>query len=342
MGFHVRLDDDSTKLVELVSTDPSKVLGKLYSAYMLFLVGEPDQSELKWLLNNAKALDSLTGDDIAYAVFAERFKVRLETGEFNAAGGRRPTNVGEASVADINTPRGVTRLVKNGTFGMVVGGDELTAITYGTDRVARGLGIIDKLPCMVVVDAVPAEDLCVIHLDEQLTGSLMQLLRKSIAEFSSDEGSKKVKSWAEKIIRLQDLIISESAKADRLQKDIDAKTFRIAQMKKAIASGSAQDTPQFRDAQQKFTDDRHALQDELERFPQTRDQRLGEIDQELEELLIEYQRHAHLHFSTIFKKQVRALGLHSKLAAGRATTMGYIGSFLKPDILLKVWGLMHP
>ena len=65
MGFHVRLDDDSKKIVDLVSTDPSKVLGKLYAAYMLFLVAEPDQAELKWLLDNAKALDSLTGDDIA-------------------------------------------------------------------------------------------------------------------------------------------------------------------------------------------------------------------------------------------------------------------------------------
>jgi hypothetical protein len=59
MGFHVGLDDDSSKLVQLVSTDPSKVLGQLYAAYMLFLVGETDQAELKWLLDNAKALDSL-------------------------------------------------------------------------------------------------------------------------------------------------------------------------------------------------------------------------------------------------------------------------------------------
>jgi hypothetical protein len=336
MGFHVRLDDDSRKLVEFVSTDPSKLLGKLYAAYMLFLVAEPDQAELKWLLDNAKALDSLTGDDIAYAVFAERFKIKLETDEYNpAAPGRRPRNVGQASVADINTPRGVTRLVKDGTFGMVVDGDELTAITYGTDRVARDLGIIDKLPCLVVIDAVPSEDLCVIHLDEQLTGSLMQLLRKSIAQFSVDGGSKKLKAWAEEIIRLQDLIASENAKAEKLQKEIDAKTFRISQMTKAIASGSAQDSPQVRDALQKFIDDRQALQDELERFPQTRDERLGEIDQDLEDLLIEYQRHTDLRFSTIFKQQVRGLGLHSKLAAGKATTMGYIGSFLKPDTLLK-------
>jgi hypothetical protein len=267
---------------------------------------------------------------------------KLETGEYNPTPGRRPKNVGEASVADINTPRGVKRLVKDGTFGMVVNGDELTAITYGTDRVARELGILDKLPCMVVIDAVPSEELCVIHLDEQLTGSLMQLLRKSIAQFSIDDGSKKVKAWAEEIIRLQDLIASENAKGEKLQKAIDSKTFRIDQLKKAIVYGSAQDSPQVRDALQKFIDDRQALQDELERFPQMRDQRLGEIDQDLEDLLFEYQRHADLHFSTILKKQVRALGLHSKLAAGKATTMGYIGSFLKPDILLKVWGFMHP
>lgn len=342
MGFHVGLDDDSSKLVQLVSTDPSKVLGQLYAAYMLFLVGETDQAELKWLLDNAKALDSLTGDDLAYAVFAQRFTVKIKTGEFNVAPARRPRNVGKASVADINTPRGVRRLIKDGAFGMVVDGDELTAITYGTDRVARELGIIDKLPCLVVIDAVPAEDLCVIQLDEQLTGSLMKLLRQSIAQFSVDDGSKKVTAWAGKIIRLQDLIAVENAREEELRKELDAKTFRIKKLKEALIDGSAEEIPPVGKALEKLLERQKALQSELERFPEVRDERLGEIDRDLGALLIEYQRHSHLHFSTILKKQVRALGLQSKIAASKATAMGYIGSFLKPDILLKVWGFMNP
>jgi hypothetical protein len=339
VGFHVRLDDDSKKIVDLVSTDPSKVLGKLYAAYMLFLVAEPDQAELKWLLDNAKALDSLTGDDIAYAVFAERFKVRLETGEHRP---RPPKNVGEASVADITSPFGVTRLVKNGAFGMVVDGDEVTAITYGTDRVARELGIIDKLPCMVVIDAVPSEELCVIQLDEQITGSLMQLLRKSIAQFSADEGSKKVKALARDIIRLQDRISAEDATGAKIHKSIEEKTSKIEKLEKAMARGGAQANLRVQQTLQKSTSDRQVLQDQLEEFAKKRDERLGAIDQDLEELLIQYQRDADLHFSTIFKKQVKALGLNSKLAAGKASTLGYLGSFLKPDVLLKVWGFIHP
>jgi hypothetical protein len=38
--------------------------------------------------------------------------------------------------------RGVTRLVKNGAFGIVKDGDKLTAIPCGTDQVAGELGII--------------------------------------------------------------------------------------------------------------------------------------------------------------------------------------------------------
>jgi len=81
--------------------------------------------------------------------------------------------------------------------------------------------------------------------------------------------------------------------------------------------------------------------DELDRYPKTSSVRLSEIDQDLKDLLISYQRNSELHFSTIFKKHIRLLGLHSKLAAGKATTASFVGSFLKPEVLLKVWSFMH-
>src|SRR5437870_5489894 len=127
MGFHVSVDDESERLIQLVRSDPSKVFGRLYSAYLLFLIGAPDEAELRWLLENAKALDSLTGQHLAYAVFAKQFKIKLRTHAM--ASDRPPRNVGQVRTKSAIESKSVTRLVKAGEFGMVVDGDEVTAIT---------------------------------------------------------------------------------------------------------------------------------------------------------------------------------------------------------------------
>src|SRR4051794_2560581 len=98
MGFRIELDKKSDELVRLVQSDPSRVFGRLYSAYMLFLIGEPDQNELKWLLDHAKSLDSLTGDHIAYAVFAKQFQIRLRTYRPDETSRRSPMVLGELNL----------------------------------------------------------------------------------------------------------------------------------------------------------------------------------------------------------------------------------------------------
>jgi hypothetical protein len=337
MGFHVDLDDNSRRIVDLVKSDPGKILGKPYAAYMLFLITEHDQAELKWLLDNAKSLDSLTGDDIAYAVFAQRFNVRLR---INEPATRKPKHLGNAEVANMDTPSGVTRLVNSGKFGMVMDGDEFTAITYATDKIASELQITDKLPCMVIVDAVPAEEPCIIKLDEQITGSLIQLLRKSIARFSADEGSKKVKAWARVILSLQDRIAREDAAGEKIRKTIGQKTVRIEKLEEAKTHGQA--NLRLDQTLQKAMADRDALQARLAEFAANRDECLAAVDDELYEVLGQYKRHSELHFSAIFSQQVRELGLNSKLAAGKATALGYLGSFLKPDTIMKILSYVNP
>jgi hypothetical protein len=337
MGFHVQLDDDSRRIVDLVKTDPGKILGKPYAAYMLFLITEHDQAELDWLLDNAKALDSLTGNDIAYAVFAQRFNVRLRV---NEPATRKPKRLGDAEAANMDTPAGVTRLVNSGKFGMVIDGDELTAITYATDKIASELDITDKLPCMVIIDAVPAEEPCIIKLDDQITGSLIQLLRKSIARFTADEGSKKVKAWARVILGLQDRIAREDVAGEKLRKSIGQKTARIEQLEETKIRGKA--NLRLDQTLQKSMADRDALQAKLEEFAAKRDERLAAVDDELYKVLGQYKQNSELHFSTIFSQQVRELGLNSKLAAGKATALGYLGSFLKPDTIMKILSYVHP
>src|SRR5688572_28021152 len=79
MGFHVRIDESSQQLLNLLSVEPAHVFGRLYSAYLIFLATEHDKAQLDWLVSNAAALDSLTGRHLAYAVFAKSFPIRLRS-----------------------------------------------------------------------------------------------------------------------------------------------------------------------------------------------------------------------------------------------------------------------
>lgn len=341
MGFHVRLDEQSEELVRLVQSDPSTVFGRLYSAYMLFLIGERDENELKWLLDNAKALDSLTGRHVAYAVFAKEFKVRLRT--HSLATDRSPTVVGRIGIGDLQSTHDVTRLVKDGRFGMVVDGDEITAITYGTDLVARELGLIDRLPCVVIVDAVPAKSLCVVKLDREVTASLMILLRKSIAKFQASEGDTTIRRDAELLLEVQRSIAAENVRDATLRTEVSRATQTIDKLKSKLKSGrstaDASYLEQILEKREKELAERVA---ELAALPQTSSKRLVELEDQLQAATLEHSRHQDLLFSRILVRQVRALGLQSKLGAAKESTLSYVGSLLKPEFLLKVWGLVSP
>jgi len=341
VGFHVRLDDESNQLIRLVQSDPSKAFGRLYSAYMLFLIGERDESELKWLLDNAKALDSLTGRHIAYAVFAKQFKVKLRT--HSSESDRAPRTVGQIGLGEIQASQNVTRLVKDGSFGMVVDGDEITAITYGTDMVARELGLLQKLPCLVIVDAIPAKRLCVITLDEGVTSSLMGLLRKAIAEFQASGGDTTIRDDAEHLLEIQKSISSENNRGDSLRGELKRAKETIDKLKAKLEGGASTASVSYLEQiLQKRQSDIQGYIAELEKLPQTSPERLAALDAELRDAAREHRRHEDLLFSRVFERHVRALGLQTRMDAAKANTLGYIGNVLKPEFLIKVWGIVSP
>jgi len=339
MGFSVGIDDQSSRIIELVTVDPSQVLGQLYPAFLLFLIGEPDADELQWLLDNAKALDSVTGTDVAFAVFAREFTVKLWTSEPSSRS--KPARVGKITVdAELKKTK-VVPLIKHGRFGRVMDGDELTAITYGTDIVARELGLLDKLPCMVIIDAVPKETLCVICLDKELTGSLIHLMRKSIAIFTSDGSAQKVRGFAERIIYLQRSIADSGRTSYRGKKRVERLTIQIEKLRAGIARGRPKDSPELQAILLERETERQSEMDRLERQSAERDQEIERITAELDKLLKEYWTHEDLLFSEIFKEQVKSFGLHTKVASGKATALSFLGSVFKPESLIKIWEAVH-
>jgi hypothetical protein len=61
-------------------------------------------------------------------------------------------------------------------------GDEVTAITYAVDEMARGLGVVADLPCLVILDALPNQQFDILRLDSYSTERLIPLLRRASAK----------------------------------------------------------------------------------------------------------------------------------------------------------------
>jgi hypothetical protein len=144
-------------LLKRLKSDPGGVFPRPYKGYLLFLAGAPDQLALEWLTKNLVALDSLTGRHLAFAIFAKRFSFKV-----NATGlaqdGRadhRPPPGHEISASELaEGSYSVERIVKSGRLGWVADGDEVIAVTYATDEIASGLGLLDQLPCVVALDCI--------------------------------------------------------------------------------------------------------------------------------------------------------------------------------------------
>ena len=63
----------------------------------------------------------------------------------------------DVELDQLRKAKSVTSFVNSGNVGWVMDGDEINAITYGTDEVARYFGVVDALPCLLVMDAVPKQ-----------------------------------------------------------------------------------------------------------------------------------------------------------------------------------------
>jgi hypothetical protein len=182
MGFRVDVADRSDRaLLKLLRSRPSEVFGKPYLGYLLFLTGGADRNILEWVAANAVNLDSLTGDDLAFAVFARRFTFKLRVPNYPMSHEKRQRNLREISLEDARDPYTLTHLCKSGQLGWVLDGDEVTAITYAVDELARGLGVTEDLPCLIVLDALPNLHFDILHLDNHSTERLIPLLRRASA-----------------------------------------------------------------------------------------------------------------------------------------------------------------
>jgi hypothetical protein len=192
MGFRIEIDENSERLLKKLRSDPAAVFEDAFTGYLLFLVGGSDEEILRWLADNIIALDSLTGSDLAFAIFAQRFTFRVHVPYSNAPRDVQLEDI-EVDLSDIeaaNTLRGrdvetvgnaITALVTSGRLGWVLDGTEITAITYGVDRTARAFNVLGDVPCLLVLDPLAATEFEVFHLTPDNTAIMIPLLRTTIS-----------------------------------------------------------------------------------------------------------------------------------------------------------------
>jgi len=186
MGFHVTLKEDDSRLIQKLRSDPSEVFGRPYAGYLLFLIGGTDDKAVEWLKRHLVSLDSLTGDHIAFAVFASKVPVQLEV-QNPEDQPYNPRNVsqflGDIPLSEV---RRIDSYIQAGKHGFVFEGDSLNAITYGTDAVARSFGVMKHLPCLLAFDAFTQTDVVVIEMDDKQLPNLFPMLRIAMGKLNED------------------------------------------------------------------------------------------------------------------------------------------------------------
>ncbi len=187
MGFAVKCS--GADLLGSLRKNEDKVLGRRFPLYMFTLATEIDDNIIKWLSEYGRAIDSLTGDNIAFFVF------------FNSAKFKASTNVSSGVVDSVGTKEVFRTIpVPKGALQSAISLREFVAgtmkfpndafvstMTYESDNMARYLNISPAdLPCLVLFDDPQSGDFYTIPIN-YTNKELIALLRDFVGRFYNNE-----------------------------------------------------------------------------------------------------------------------------------------------------------
>ncbi len=237
MGFRIEYDVDTNveEFLRILRAAPYKVFSRPYAGYLLFLAGGADKEAVEWLQENALILDSLTGDEIAFAVFAERVPIKAKRwgiGAFNKMIDIDRTS-NEVSVGEIqDSLENRKEQYKKRDKGIHVepirdlswriDEEEIVAMTYAVDRLAKDLQVTAHLPCMVVLDAIPGKSVETISLKGNQASAIVPLLREVLQKMSSRGELKKFIRTLTALTELDSNREEHSRNLEGALRDIDA------------------------------------------------------------------------------------------------------------------------
>ena len=189
MGYQLSLN--AQKVVERLSRNPGELFTRPFAGYMFFLfdyLGANDLRVRDWLVRHADALDAMTGESVGFAVFTASLDFGEAKGTFpdyNKDHRSDPLPESDPSQAGVEGQPTSRRLDDR----MIEELNHPTAqkgINSAIYDLAKSLGVLGKMPCLVVMDGLPCsanQHWKAFPLDEQILERLHDTMRKAVAGF---------------------------------------------------------------------------------------------------------------------------------------------------------------
>jgi len=206
MGFSVSCK--GADLIQHLRFDEDAIFGRRYPLYIIALAAEVDDEAVKWLVDYGRAVDSLTGQFIAFITFYNSVRFFASSGSPSTIVDREgTTRLFQYVPSTIEVPPHAIQgeqTLEDYVKGRIRFPDEafVLAMTYESDSVARCLGIKpEELPCFVFIDDPSSIEYHVLPMGTAYA-ELFDTLRRIVGEFYS---SVKNKPYLELIRQLDEL-----------------------------------------------------------------------------------------------------------------------------------------
>jgi hypothetical protein len=183
MGF--RVSCSGANFIKRLTRDADSFFDAPYALYIVGLATVADDEALDWFLKYEMALDSLAGPYAAFVLFYNEARLRATSGPM------RYDDLSAASEFPVpyRVLRGgavaVNHFVRYGTRRKISSEAFVTSMTYESDSVARELGILDKLPCIVLFDDPSSEEFYLLPLRDRTDTAFVET-RQLLSAFFQD------------------------------------------------------------------------------------------------------------------------------------------------------------
>lgn len=205
MGFHLKCS--GADLLKHLNKDAYKFLDAPYGLYIVALASYIDDDVLEWIIKYEMALDSITGHFAAFLLFYNEASLnttpyfkdkyphydRNLKEEIPVDGGtlRKGENVLDDFINHRSAERYYPEMMTDKKF-------LIRSMTYESDKVARELGILDKLPCLLFIEDPKSSEYHLLPLDKpdfDTIHEIRQLLGQFFNEPKNSDFFKAIKMW---------------------------------------------------------------------------------------------------------------------------------------------------
>ena len=232
MGFGISCK--GADLLKSLKQDEASVLGRIYPLYIITLATEVDDTEIEWLTKNGRALDSLTGDLIAFLVFYNSAKFSAKSNSYGNIDLEGTRNIFNYEMPTINVPSYAIQgawSIRDYVQGSIDFPKEafVTSMTYESDNLARALNIKpDMLPCLVLIDDPSSGDFYTIPFDGTKESTFNEI-RNIVGQFQSENKYQNYFSAIKKWDALQQKLLKQpTAKKIDIKKSFNSKGYEEA------------------------------------------------------------------------------------------------------------------